>query len=323
MIDPALITTNLTSPAVLCFVIGAFAALVKSDLRVPPQVHETISMYLLFAIGLKGGIALSATSIDAVLYPIVATLALGMVTPVIAYMLARKFGKLDVINAAALAAHFGSVSAVTFMASLNFAEQSGIGYEGFLTALLVVMEIPGIVIALALAGMLSSGKKVHLGHVVQEALTGKSVILLAGGLIVGLLGDRAGVNTITTVFITPFQGVLVFFLLEMGVVAASRLKEVKLSLPFMLMFGTAVPMLFGMLGAVAGMLAGLSQGGTAILATMAASASYIAAPAAVKMALPDANPGLYLTTAISITLPFNIIIGIPLYFTLAKWLVIT
>ncbi|MFO0389436.1 MAG: sodium-dependent bicarbonate transport family permease [Alphaproteobacteria bacterium] len=323
MIDPALITTNLTSPAVLCFVIGAFAALVKSDLRVPPQVHETISMYLLFAIGLKGGIALSTTSIDAVLYPIVATLALGMITPIIAYILARKFGKLDVINAAALAAHFGSVSAVTFMASLNFAEQSGIGYEGFLTALLVVMEIPGIVIALALAGMLSSGEKVHLGHVVQEALTGKSVILLAGGLIVGLLGDRAGVNAITTVFITPFQGVLVFFLLEMGVVAASRLKEVKLSLPFMLMFGTAVPMLFGMLGAVAGMLAGLSQGGTAILATMAASASYIAAPAAVKMALPDANPGLYLTTAISITLPFNIIIGIPLYFTLAKWLVIT
>lgn len=321
MINSALIISNLTSPAVICFVIGAFAALVKSDLRVPPQVHETISMYLLFAIGLKGGIALSATSVDVVLYPILATLALGVATPVAAYVLARRFGKLDVINAAAIAAHFGSVSAVTFMASLNFAEQSGTSYEGFLTALLVVMEIPGIVIALALAGMLSSGKKVHLGHVVQEALTGKSVILLAGGLIVGLLGDRTGVNAITTVFVTPFQGVLVFFLLEMGVVAASRLKDARASLPFMLAFGTLVPLLFGTLGTFAGMWAGLSHGGAAILATMAASASYIAAPAAVKMALPDANPGLYLTTAISITLPFNIIIGIPLYFALADWLI--
>lgn len=321
MINFDLILSNLTSPAVICFVIGAFAALVKSDLRVPPQVHETISMYLLFAIGLKGGIALSSTSMEEILHPMLATLALGVITPVTAYVLARRFGKLDVINAAAIAAHFGSVSAVTFMASLNFAEQSKITYEGFLTALLVVMEIPGIIVALALAGWLSSTKEVKIVHVVQEALTGKSVILLAGGLLVGLMGDRAGVNAITTVFITPFQGVLVFFLLEMGVVAASRLREVKAAIPFMAVFGTLVPLIFGTLGAVAGMLAGLSSGGAAILATMTASASYIAAPAAVKMALPEANPGLYLTTSISITLPFNIIIGIPLYFALANWLI--
>jgi uncharacterized protein len=321
MFDSALILANLTSPAVLCFVIGAFAALAKSDLRVPPQVHETISMYLLFAIGLKGGIALSATSMDVIFRPVVATLALGVITPVMAYILARKFGKLDVTNAAALAAHFGSVSAVTFMASLNFATQSGISYEAYLTALLVVLEIPGIVLALAIAGLFASNKKINLTRVVHEALTGKSVILLAGGLLVGLVGDRAGVNGITSVFITPFQGVLVFFLLEMGVVAASRLKEVKASLPFMLIFGTVVPLVFGAFGIVAGMWAGLSHGGTAILATMAASASYIAAPAAVKMALPDANPSLYLTTSISITLPFNIIIGIPLYFALAEMFV--
>ncbi len=321
MIHFDLIISNLTSPAVLSFAIGAFAALVRSDLRVPPQVHETISMYLLFAIGLKGGIALSTTSMDVVLRPIVATLALGIVTPVAAYILARKLGKLDVINAAAIAAHFGSVSAVTFMASLNFAEQSGIAYEGFLTALLVVLEIPGIVVALIIAGLFADGKKIKFENVLHEALTGKSIILLAGGLLVGLLGDRAGVDKITTVFISPFQGVLVFFLLEMGVVAASRLKDVKASLPFMLLFGTLVPLLFGTLGAFAGVWAGLSHGGAAILATMAASASYIAAPAAVKMTLPDANPGLYLTTAISITLPFNIVIGIPLYFLLAQSLI--
>jgi hypothetical protein len=321
MFNADLIIANLTSPAVLCFVIGAFAAWIKSDLRVPPQVHETISIYLLFSIGLKGGMALAQTSLNVLLLPVLITLVLGVITPIIAYFLARKMGKLEVVDAAAMAAHFGSVSAVTFMASLNFAEQSKVAYEGFMTALLVALEIPGIVVALALAGLFAKGKKIKLGAVVHEALTGKSVILLTGGLLVGLLGDAGGVEKITSVFVSPFQGVLVFFLLEMGVVAASRLKEVKSSAKFMLIFGTCVPLIFGVLGAVAGMLAGLSQGGTAILATMTASASYIAAPAAVRMALPEANPALYLTTAISITLPFNIVIGIPLYFVLAEYLI--
>jgi hypothetical protein len=324
MIDTQLILANLTSPAVMCFVIGALAAIVKSDLRVPAQVHESIAMYLLFSIGLKGGIALSKTSAAELYHPMIATLALGMLTPVIAFALARRFGRLSVIDAAAVAAHFGSVSAVTFMAALNFANQSGISFEGFMTALLVLLEIPGIVIALALAGYLNQQNKISLRHVLHDALTGKSVVLLTGGLLVGLLADRTGVENITLVFITPFQGVLVFFLLEMGVVAASRFREARASLPFMLTFGTLVPLLFGLMGVVAAELAGLSAGGAAILATMAASASYIAAPAAVKMALPQANPGLYLTMSISITLPFNIALGIPLYFAFAevflKWL---
>ena len=315
--NTALIVSNLTSPAVLCFLIGAFAAWVKSDLRIPAQVHETLSMYLLFAIGLKGGIALSQTDATTILYPALVTLALGVITPIMAYALAHKIGKLDTLNAAALAAHYGSVSAVTFMAAIYFADQSGIAHEGFLTALLVVLEIPGIVVALMIAGYLNTTRKINVGDVVHEAVTGKSVILLTGGLLVGLLADRSGLESITNVFVTPFQGVLAFFLLEMGVVAASRLKEAKSSIGFLLVYGTAVPVLFGCLGVVAGHMVGLSHGGVAILATMAASASYIAAPAAVKMALPDANPGLYLTASISITLPFNIAIGIPLYFALA------
>jgi uncharacterized protein len=318
MFDIGLVLANLTSPAVLCFVIGAFAALVKSDLRVPPQVLETISMYLLFAIGLKGGIALSAAHAGDLAAPLAATLALGCATPVAAFFLARAAGKLDAVNAGAIAAHFGSVSAVTFMAALNFAGQSGVAYEGFLTALLVVLEIPGIVIAIALASWFIPGRGATIGKVVHEAVTGKSVILLAGGLFVGLFGAKGGIEAVTGVFITPFQGVLAFFLLEMGVVAAMKLKEVKSSFRFMALFGTLVPVFFGCLGALAGYIAGLSEGGIAVLATMAASASYIAAPAAVRMALPEANPGLYLTMAISITLPFNIIIGIPLYFALAE-----
>lgn len=312
-----LLISNLTSPALLCFMIGAFAALVKSDFRVPPQVHETLSMYLLFAIGLKGGMALSQTEPATLFYPALATLVLGIITPVTAFVLAKKFGRLDTKNAAAIAAHYGSVSAVTFMAALYFAEQSGMTYEGFLTALLVLLEIPGIVVALMIAGALNKDKKINIGHVVHEALTGKSVILLAGGVMVGMVATKSGLESISNVFVTPFQGALAFFLLEMGFVAASRLKDAKSSLGFMLIFGTVVPLMFGCLGVLAGNVVGLSHGGTAILATMAASASYIAAPAAVKMAIPDANPGLYLTSSISITLPFNIAIGIPLYFALA------
>ncbi len=316
--NTALIVSNLTSPAVLCFIIGSFAALVKSDLRIPAQVHETISMYLLFAIGLKGGIALSNTSLDVIFCPMVATLALAILTPIIAYFVALKLGKINRTNSAALAAHFGSVSAVTFMAAVNFAELSHITYEGFVTALVVVLEIPGIIVALMIYQVLKNrGKEVRLGKVLHETITGKSVILLSGGLLVGLFADRVGIESVSKVFITPFQGVLAFFLLEMGVVAASRLKAIKSSLVFMLLFGTAMPLVFAAFGLIAGTLAGLSPGGTAILATMAASASYIAAPAAVKMALPDADPGLYLTTSISITLPFNIAIGIPLYFSMA------
>ncbi len=313
-----LIVSNLMSPAVICFAIGAFASLIKSDLRVPGQVHEGISMYLLFAIGLKGGLALSQTAFLVVFYPILATLALGVATPVISYFLAYKIGKMDRLNSAALAAHFGSVSAVTFMAALNFAQNASIVHEGFMTALVVVLEIPGIIVAIALAGLFAKNEKVNFKKVIHDAMTGKSVILLAGGAIVGLFADKSSLASISNVFISPFQGMLVFFLLEMGVVAASKLKEIKSLWLFMLIFGTVTPLLFACLGIFAGSLAGLSYGGAAILGVMAASASYIAAPAAVKMALPNANPAIYLTLSISITLPFNISIGIPLYFSMAK-----
>lgn len=316
-----LIIANLTNPAVLCFLIGAVAAYLKSNLRVPPQVFETISMYLLFSIGLKGGIALDKTSIDVIIYPTLATLSMGVITPILAYAIAKKLGKLTVVDAAAVAAHYGSVSAVTFMAALSFADSAGISHEGYLTALLVLLEIPGIVIALSLAKMADKKSTMTLDKVVIEALTGKSVILLVGGLLVGMFADPAGVEKISIVFIGPFQGVLAFFLLELGVVAALRLKEVRQSLPFMLGYGIAVPLMFSVLAMFAGHFAGLDQGSLAVFITMVASASYIAAPAAVRMALPEANPAIYLTTSISITLPFNITVGIPLYFAMAKWMV--
>ena len=320
MINMDLVAANLLSPAVICFALGAAAALLKSDLRVPPQVHETISMYLLFSIGLKGGIALDNSSGD-FLAPVIATLIMSILTPLIAFSVARWIGRQDVTNSGAMAAHFGSVSAVTFMAALNFGTLSGISSEGFLTALLILLEVPGIIIGIVLAKTMSESRDLGVGHILREALTSKSVILMGGGLLVGLLTDAKGIEAVSTVFITPFQGVLAFFLLELGVVAASRMRDSKAPFLFMMWFGTLMPILFGSMGLVAGHLAGLSVGGVAIFATMVASASYIAAPAAVRMALPDANEGLYLTTAISVTLPFNIVIGIPMWFALSAALV--
>jgi hypothetical protein len=320
--QPDIIIANLTSPAVLAFAIGAFAAFIKSDLRVPPQVFETISMYLLLAIGLKGGLGLYTTEFGSVIKPVLGTILIGVITPLFTYFVAKKIFQFSTINSSALAAHFGSVSAVTFMAALNFAAITNIEYEGYMTALLVVLEVPGIIIALVLAAKLStnnSGKKVNLKHAVLESITSKSIILLAGGLFIGMCADRSGIEKITGVFVSPFQGILVFFMLELGFVAASRYREVQKDLKKLLVLGTVLPLIFGTLGTLIGISVGLSAGGTAILATMAASASYIAAPAAVKIAIPEANPAIYLTTAISITLPFNIAFGIPLYFEMAKY----
>lgn len=322
--QPDLIIANLTSPAVLAFAIGAFASFIKSDLRVPPQVFETISMYLLFSIGLKGGLGLYSIEFASVIKPILATVSIGIITPLVTYFFAKQIFKFSTLNSSALAAHFGSVSAVTFMAALNFSNITNVPYENYMTALLVILEVPGIIIALILAAKFSegnSGSKVNLKHAVLESFTSKSIVLLAGGLLIGIFADRSGVEKITGVFVSPFLGILVFFMLELGFVAASRYREVQNDLKKLLVLGTILPIIFGLLGVFAGALSGLSVGGTAILATMAASASYIAAPAAVKIAIPEANPAIYLTTAISITLPFNIAFGIPLYFELAKYFI--
>ena len=315
-----LILQNLFSPAVLCFMLGGLAAMLKSDLRVPPQMLETISMYLLFAIGLKGGFALQSADLTGFAPALAATLALGTITPILAFAAAKSFLRLDRTNAAAVAAHYGSVSAVTFMAAISLAKYQNIPVEGFIYALLVVLEIPGIVIALLLAKRQAGDPNQSIGAVLHEAVTGKSIILLAGGMAVAWLSPAVSHEPLQSVFINPFQGVLVFFLLELGYVAFSRLKEIEQPMPKLMVFGIIVPLAFGMIGLGLGHWAGLSAGGMAMLAVMAASASYIAAPAAVGMALPAANPAIYLTLSISITLPFNIGFGIPLYFALAQML---
>lgn len=310
-----LIIDNLTSPAVLAFVLGVLAVAIRSDLRLPEQVGSLISTYLLLAIGIKGGIRLRDAELADIWAPVVATVALGVITPLIAYAAARRIGRLNTTNAASLAAHYGSVSAVTFTAAESFNRNSGILDEGFLPALVAILEIPGIVIALVIASRrLGSTMK----SAVHEVLTGKSILLLGGGLLIGSIGSDTAVTAIEPFFIALFPGFLCLFLLDLGTLAGQRFAYVRRAGARLVVLAVSLPLLFGALGAIAGTMAGLSSGGAAVLAIMAASASYIAAPAAVRVALPDADLGVSLGAAIGVTFPFNLVIGIPLFSEFAQ-----
>lgn len=310
---------NLLSPVILAFVLGVVASLVRSDLRLPDALYNTLSIYLLLAIGLKGGVELNKTPIEEFVGPALATLALGLVTPVIAYAVLRKLGRFDRVNSAAIAAHYGSVSAVTFIVATSFGTMTGQAPEGFMPALVAILEVPAIVVALMIAFTRGdrAGSWVSALH---EVLAGRSVILLVGGLLIGLAVGPAGFEPVAPFFVAGFQGALTLFLLEMGIIAARRLKDLREVGAFLVGFGILLPILHGLLAVWLGGLVGLSVAGSAVLGAMVSSASYIAAPAAVRLALPEANPTFYLTAALGITFPFNVTLGIPLYYALSAWL---
>lgn len=326
MLDLAL--ANLLSPLLLCFVLGVVAILVRSDLRVPEQVFNALSIYLMLAIGLKGGVELSKLPPAEFVLPGLAGLGLGMAIPLWSYALLRRFGGFKVADAAAIAAHYGSVSAVTFVAALAYLDATRTPYEGFAPALLAIMEVPGIIVAFALArrggAFATAGGTSGAGgtpaEAVREILAGKSVLLLAGGLVIGAIVGEAGYARVKPVFSDLFQGVLCLFLLELGMLAAARMADFRRVGPFLVLFAVVMPVLHGVLGVLVGHGIGLSVGGAMILGTLAASASYIAAPAAVRLALPQANPGYYLTASLAITFPFNLTLGLPLYKVIATWL---
>lgn len=306
--------TNLLSPIILSFFLGMLAAFIRSDLKIPQAVHETISIYLLFAIGLKGGLSLQNASLVAVSIPALATLFLGLLTPVIAFMVLQHIGRFSLANSAAIAAHYGSVSIITFIAAMAYLDAIQVPYEGFMPSLLVLLEIPGIFMALLLVRMLRPGYKSNLKEGMLEILGSRSVLLLIGGLLIGYVSSPDQYALVEPFFHDMFPGFLAIFLLEMGIIAAAGIKDVRVGGLFLVCFGILVPIFHGMLGVVIGHFVGLTIGGSVLLGTMAASASYIAAPAAVRMALPEANPALYLTPSLVVTFPFNIVIGIPLYY---------
>jgi uncharacterized protein len=318
-----LIQINLLTPVVLAFFLGVVASLVRSDLKVPDELYQALSIYLLFAIGLKGGVELSDAAPAEFLLPAATGVGLGLVIPLWTFAFLRKVGRMSTVDAAALAAHYGSVSAVTFLATLTFLSVLGVPFEGFLPALLALMEVPAIVVALFLARSSVSSRHTPWGDLAREIFTGKSIILLVGGLVIGMVTGREGFAKVEGFFVVPFQGVLALFLLEMGLVAARRFGDLRRVGWFLILFGIGAPLVHGALGVVAGKWSGLSMGGSMVLGVLAASASYIAAPAAVRLSLPQANPSYYLTASLAITFPFNLTLGIPLYFAFAKYLFAT
>ncbi|MCL4785750.1 MAG: sodium-dependent bicarbonate transport family permease [Verrucomicrobia bacterium] len=319
------LSANLLSPAVLFFALGITAALIKSDLKFPEALYVTLTIYLLTALGFKGGVAISEAGIGKVILPAFAAMLLGTVIPLWTYPLVRFGGKLRAVDAAAIAAHYGSVSAVTFIAATNYLKGINEPFENYATAFLAVMESPAIIVGVLL-GKLSLDRQSSvfngsLKSVLREAVFGRSVFLLVGALLVGALCGKAGMDKIEPFFVTPFQGVLALFLMEMGMVAGQRLGDLKKVGPFLIAFGIIMPLLHGAIGVLLGRYVGLSLGGTTLLGVLAASASYIAAPAAMRLSLPEANPALYLTSSLAITFPFNITIGVPIYYALARHLI--
>ena len=310
---------NLSSVGVLAFAFGFLAARVKSDVRVPEQIYQFLSIYLLLGIGLKGGHSLKSVSVEEVVTPAVTTVIVGALIPVLAFITLRLIRALSVVDRGSIAAHYGSTSLVTFSAALLFLESNSIFVEGFAPALLTLMEIPGLIVGIYL-GSRTPGTTVKWSETLKEVLLGKTVLLLFGGLFIGAVSTNEGYEKVSPFFVGLLSGFLVLFLLHLGYMAGSNFDEVKRVGKPLIVFGVVFPLVIGVLGVALGTTIGLSVGGSTILGVLCASASYIAAPAAVGVALPRANPTIALVSSIGVTFPFNLIIGIPVYFRFAELL---
>jgi hypothetical protein len=308
-------------PIVLFFALGLGAGILKADLRLPPAIYEFVSTLLLLSIGMKGGIELARQPAEGLALDLLLTLVLGILLTFIAFFILRYVGRLDRSNSAAVAAHYGSASIGTFAVAVAFLAGAGISYEPTLPLLLVLLEIPAIVLGILLARGVQAGTP--WGEIAHEVLLGRSVLLLLGGLAIGWAAGAEGLAPVAPLFFDLFKGILAVFLLEMGLIAADHLGGFRRHGLFMGAFALLIPPLFAMIGLGFAALMGLSVGGAILLATLAASASYIAAPAAMRSAVPEANPALSLTAALAITFPFNILVGIPLYQRAAEWLLRT
>ena len=311
--------SNLLSVGVLAFVLGALGARVKSDVRLPDSIYQFLSIYLLFGMGLKGGHSLKSFEFGELVTPVIATLICGVLIPLIAYVSLRLIKALNNVDRGSIAAHYGSTSLVTFSAALLFLESNSIFVEGYAPALLTVLEIPGLIVGIYL-GSRSSISHVKWSETLKEVLLGKTVLLLCGGLLIGFATTGDGYKKVSPFFVELLSGMLVLFLLHLGYMASANFAEVKkVGLPlgvFAIVFSAFV----GIFGVIAGTAIGMSVGGSTILGVLCASASYIAAPAAIAVALPTASPSLALTTSIGVSFPFNLIVGIPLYYKVAEFI---
>lgn len=310
---------NLISPVILSFVLGFAAAYARSDLAVPEAAAKALSIYLLFAIGFKGGASVADHGVDGTLLAtLLAGLVLSAALPLVAFGLLRVMTRMGRTDAAAVAAHYGSISIVTFVAATAVLDLRAIDREGYMVAVAAVMEAPAILSALWIVSRGEAGKRIDTG-LLREILLNGSIVLLVGAFVIGIVTGQKGLQAISPFIVAPFTGVLCLFLLDMGLVAGRGLRDVRGALgPGAVAFGVLMPLVGSMAGLAAAVAIGLSTGGTALLMTLAASASYIAVPAAMRVALPEANPSIYLTLSLGITFPFNLTLGIPLYLAVAR-----
>lgn len=310
---------TLLSPMVLFFGLGALAAFARSDLTIPEAAGKAMAIYLMVAIGLKGGVAVAAEGFTTELAIAAALgLALSVVLPLPVFWLVRRAGRQSTIDAAAIAAHYGSVSVVTFVAGIEILKLAGLPASGYMIAVLALMETPAIVVGLLLAWRATKAGGIAAGRIVHETLFNGSVVLLVGSFLIGLAVGKEGYAQIAPVFEAGFRGVLCLFLLDMGLIAARRLRETRsLTLP-LAGLAIAIPIMNGLLGVALGAASGLGVANAAALGSLAASASYIAVPAAMRMALPEANAGTSLAMSLGVTFPFNVTLGIPLYIWFAR-----
>jgi hypothetical protein len=318
----ALAMDNLTSPIILFFVLGVIAAFARSDLSIPEAIAKGLSIYLLFAIGFKGGASVASHGVDGTLaLSLLAGLVLSFALPVIAYALLKGMTRLSITDAAAVAGHYGSISIVTFVAASSVATTAGLSPEGYMVAVAAVMEAPAILSALWIIARSSPASAEMEEGLIREILLNGSIVLLVGSFLIGWITGEEGLTLIEPFIVAPFQGVLCLFLLDMGLVAGRGLREARSVLtPGLFAFGVIMPLIGSVTGLGAGLLIGLSTGGVLLLMTLAASASYIAVPAAMRVALPEANPSIYLTLSLGVTFPFNLTLGIPLYLAVAQTL---
>jgi hypothetical protein len=314
--DLAPILANVLNPPILFFFLGMMAVLVKSDLEIPQPLPKLFSLYLLFAIGFKGGVELVKSGISqSVVLTLLAAVLMACFVPVYSFLILR--WKLDVYNAAAIASTYGSISAVTFITAGSFLNGLGIETDGYMVAALALMESPAIVVGLILVKLGTvdgEDREFSWGEVLREACLNGSVFLLVGSLIIGVLTGERGGQQLEPFTKELFYGVLTFFLLDMGLVAARRIKDLQKTGVFLIAFALLMPIFNAGVGLMLARAIAMSQGDALLFAVLCASASYIAVPAAMRLTVPEANPSLYVSTALAVTFPFNIIVGIPLYF---------
>jgi uncharacterized protein len=320
----SLIVQNLISPAVLFFVLGSFAGLLKSDLSVPESLGRYLGIYLMMSIGFKGGVSISQIDnfTNTIIYVIIASIILSFLFPFLGYYILRKTSNLDSPTSAALSAHYGSVSIVTFAAAVNFLYIANVPYSGHMVSILALMEAPAILSGLYIAHRFCPETNKHEKEemiLAREIFTNGAVLLILGSLIIGMITGKEGLDKLSGFLISPFQGVLCLFLLDMGLIVTRNIHSLKNISKSVIMFGFYMPLICACIAALIAKIIGIKTGDVFLLIVLSASSSYIAVPAAMRLALPEANPSVYLPISLGITFPLNIMFGIPVYFYLANF----